>query len=543
MIVNIDAKKILELFKGGALNLELNKAYIDSLNVFPVPDGDTGTNMTLTMNSTLKEMNNANSENMVNLCKAMSTGALKGARGNSGVILSQIFKGMSSVLSEVDLVNTKTFSRALKQGATIAYEVVSQPKEGTILTIIRMVAAYALKISTRTADYDSFFQQILKYGKKVLAETPEMLPVLKKAGVVDAGGAGLLMIFEGMFNILTGVEMKAISKPEIISNVQVNNTPDQIEDFDNINFSYCTEFFIINLLSKTTLSDIDKLKDKLNEIGDCVLVIGDLNLVKVHVHTNNPDKAIGYGLKLGELNKLKIDNMVQQFRELHATSEPVKIRKAVGLMAICNGEGLKNIFKDLRADVVIEGGQTMNPSVEDIASAVEEVNADIVYILPNNSNIILAAEQAKGLINTEIVVIPSKDIPQGIAAAINYNPEAGTEENIEMMRRAIGAVRSGLVTHAVRDTEMDGYELHDGDIIGIFGNIAAKGDNVAQVTKDLIKKMENDDSSTITLYYGLDITLEEAEKLKAEIIKTHPFFDVLTYNGGQQHYYYYVSVE
>lgn len=542
MIVNIDAKKILDLFKGGALNLELNKAYIDSLNVFPVPDGDTGTNMTLTMNSTLKEMNNADSANMVNMCRAMSTGALKGARGNSGVILSQIFKGMSNVLSEVDLVNTKTFSRALKQGATIAYEVVSQPKEGTILTIIRMVAAYALKISTRTADYDSFFQQILKYGKKVLSETPDMLPVLKKAGVVDAGGAGLLMIFEGMYNILTGVEMKAVAKAEVII-VEPSSTPDQIEDFENINFSYCTEFFIINLLPKTTLSDIDKLKDKLNEIGDCVLVIGDLNLVKVHVHTNNPDKAIGYGLKLGELNKLKIDNMVQQFRELHAVDEPVKVRKPVGLMAICNGEGLKNIFKDLRADVVIEGGQTMNPSVENIAAAVEEVNADIVYILPNNGNIILAAEQAKGLIDSEIVVIPSKDIPQGIAAAINYNPEAGVEENIEMMRRAIGAVRSGLVTHAVRDTEMDGYELHDGDIIGIFGNIAAKGDNVSQVTKDLISKMETEDSSTITLYYGLEITLDEAEKLKAEIIKTHPFIDVLTYNGGQQHYYYYVSVE
>ncbi|NLT18963.1 MAG: DAK2 domain protein [Firmicutes bacterium ADurb.Bin080] len=542
MITNIDAKKILEIFKGGELNLELNKAYIDSLNVFPVPDGDTGTNMTLTMNSTLKEMSLSDPENMVSVCKGMSVGALKGARGNSGVILSQIFKGMANVLSEVDLINTKTFSRALAQGSQVAYEVVAQPKEGTILTIIRMVSAYALKISTRTSDYETFFTQILKQGKKVLADTPNMLPVLKKAGVVDAGGAGLLIILEGMYNILVGIEMKALQKPEVL-NIDVSDNPDEIQDFENINFSYCTEFFIINLLPKTTISDIDKLRDSLNEIGDCVLVIGDLNLVKVHVHTNNPDKAIGFGLKLGELNKLKIDNMVQQFRELHKPNEKMSVRKPVGMMAICNGEGLKNIFTELRADIVIEGGQTMNPSVEDISAAVNKVNADTVYVLPNNSNIILAAEQAKGLTDSNIVVIPSKDIPQGIAAAINYNPEAGEEENVEMMRRAISSIRSGMVTHAVRDTEMDGYELHDGDIIGIYGNIAAKGDNIKQVTKDLISKMIDEDSSTVTLYRGAEVSEEESEILKNELLKEHLFFDILVYSGGQQHYYYYVAVE
>jgi DAK2 domain fusion protein YloV len=542
MITNIDAKKILEIFKGGELNLELNKAYIDSLNVFPVPDGDTGTNMTLTMNSTLKEMSLSDPENMVSVCKGMSVGALKGARGNSGVILSQIFKGMANVLSEVDLINTKTFSRALAQGSQVAYEVVAQPKEGTILTIIRMVSAYALKISTRTSDYETFFTQILKQGKKVLADTPNMLPVLKKAGVVDAGGAGLLIILEGMYNILVGIEMKALQKPEVL-NIDVSDNPDEIQDFENINFSYCTEFFIINLLPKTTISDIDKLRDSLNEIGDCVLVIGDLNLVKVHVHTNNPDKAIGFGLKLGELNKLKIDNMVQQFRELHKPNEKMSVRKPVGMMAICNGEGLKNIFTELRADIVIEGGQTMNPSVEDISAAVNKVNADTVYVLPNNSNIILAAEQAKGLTDSNIVVIPSKDIPQGIAAAINYNPEAGEEENVEMMRRAISSIRSGMVTHAVRDTEMEGYELHDGDIIGIYGNIAAKGDNIKQVTKDLISKMIDEDSSTVTLYRGAEVSEEESEILKNELLKEHLFFDILVYSGGQQHYYYYVAVE
>ena len=542
MITNIDAKKILEIFRGGALNLELNKTYIDSLNVFPVPDGDTGTNMTLTMNSTLKEMSSSDSENMVSMCKGMSVGALKGARGNSGVILSQIFKGMANVLSEVDLINTKTFSRALAQGSQVAYGVVAQPKEGTILTIIRMVSAYALKISTRTSDYETLFTQILKQGKKVLADTPNMLPVLKKAGVVDAGGAGLLTILEGMYNILAGIEMKALQKPEVL-NIDISDNPEEIQDFENINFSYCTEFFIINLLPKTTMSDIDKLRDSLNEIGDCVLVIGDLNLVKVHVHTNNPDKAIGYGLKLGELNKLKIDNMVQQFRELHKPNENMSVRKPVGMMAICNGEGLKNIFTELRADIVIEGGQTMNPSVEDISAAVNKINADTVYVLPNNSNIILAAEQAKGLSDSTIVVIPSKDIPQGIAAAINYNPEAGEEENIEMMRRAISSIRSGMVTHAVRDTEMDGYELHDGDIIGIYGNIAAKGESINLVTKDLIGKMVDEESSTITLYRGAEVSEEESEMLKNELLKEHAFFDVLIYNGGQQHYYYYVAVE
>jgi uncharacterized protein len=369
-----------------------------------------------------------------------------------------------------------------------------------------------------------------------------MLPVLKKAGVVDAGGAGLLIILEGMYNILVGIEMKALQKPEVL-NIDVSDNPDEIQDFENINFSYCTEFFIINLLPKTTISDIDKLRDSLNEIGDCVLVIGDLNLVKVHVHTNNPDKAIGFGLKLGELNKLKIDNMVQQFRELHKPNEKMSVRKPVGMMAICNGEGLKNIFTELRADIVIEGGQTMNPSVEDISAAVNKVNADTVYVLPNNSNIILAAEQAKGLTDSNIVVIPSKDIPQGIAAAINYNPEAGEEENVEMMRRAISSIRSGMVTHAVRDTEMDGYELHDGDIIGIYGNIAAKGDNIKQVTKDLISKMIDEDSSTVTLYRGAEVSEEESEILKNELLKEHLFFDILVYSGGQQHYYYYVAVE
>lgn len=542
MITNIDSKKILEMFRGGAQNLGLNREYIDSLNVFPVPDGDTGTNMMLTVNTTLKEMESSDSTNIVSLCQGLSVGALKGARGNSGVILSQIFRGMALILAEIDVINTKTFARALQKGSEVAYEGVPSPKEGTILTVIRLIGDYAMRVSTRNKDFLAFFTLILKQGHKVLDDTPNMLPVLKKAGVVDAGGAGLLVILEGMYNILAGIEMKEIEKPVVIQSLS-DDSVDDIHDFEDIKYSYCTEFFIINFLPKTTLSDIDKLRDKLHELGDCVLVIGGLDMVKVHVHTNNPDKVLGFALKLGELNNLKIDNMPQQYREILQNKEKAKLRKAVGLVSICNGDGLKEIFKELNVDIVIEGGQTMNPSVEDIVAAIEEVQAEKVYILPNNGNIIMAAEQAKGLTKTDVVVIPTKDVAQGVAAAMNFNPEAGEEENVEMMRRTISSIRSGQVTHAVRDTEMDGYDLHDGDIIGIYGNIVAKGDNVAKVTKELISHLLKEDNYSVTLYYGNNVDIAEAEALQAELQDIYQYIDIILYYGGQQHYYYYVAIE
>ena len=536
---------IRELFKGGAINLKNNSAYIDSLNVFPVPDGDTGTNMNLTVTSSIKEMDAVAEDRMDLVCEAFARGALKGARGNSGVILSQIFKGMSLVMGECTEVTTKIFARALKNGSNAAYDVVTHPKEGTILTVIRLVSDYALKISTKRKDFIEFFDLLLVKGEEVVKSTPEMLPVLKKAGVVDAGGKGLLTILYGMSNVLKGVPMQEISPAEGGQERSEDffDAPD-VHDLDDIKFAYCTEFFIINMKKKTTLSDIDKLRDKLNNIGDCVIVVGDLTLVKVHVHTNNPDKALGYALMLGELDKPKIENMLEQNRALKKSREERKEEvKPVSLVSICNGEGIKRIFTELRVDKILEGGQTMNPSVADIVGLVDSTGSDTVYILPNNSNIVLAAEQARELTKAKLVVIATKNIPQGITAAINFNPEASEEENVEMMRRAIQSVRSAQVTRAVRDTEMDGFDLHNGDVIGIYDRIVAKGDSVNEVAREVVAQMVSDETAAISLYYGAGLEASVAEELQAVLQDEYPFHDVMVYEGGQQHYFYYISVE
>ena len=543
MTTRIDTSRVREMFEGGALNLENNINLVNSLNVFPVPDGDTGTNMTMTMTSSVKEMAAVEENRMDLVCQALAKGALRGARGNSGVILSQIFKGMASVLGDSDEVTTKIFARALKAGSDSAYDAVTYPKEGTILTVIRLVAQYSVKISSKKSDFEEFFKLILTKGAEVLDATPEMLPVLKKAGVVDAGGKGLLLILEGMYNVLTGVKMEKTAETEAVSLPEMQSEGEFTDshDPDEIHFQYCTEFFIINLFKKTTLSDIDKLRDKLNKIGDCVIVVGDLSLVKVHVHTNNPDKALGYALQLGELDKPKIENMVEQNKALKQKKKaPLK---PTALVSICTGDGIAKIFKELRVDKILEGGQTMNPSVSDIVDLVDSVGAKTVYILPNNGNIVLAAEQAKELTKAKLVVIATKNIPQGIAAAMNFNHDANEEENTEMMRRAIQNVRSGQVTHSVRDTEMDGFELKNGDIIGIYDKIVAKGSDINEVTKALVEKMLTDDSASISLYYGEGVDKETADKLVEELTEEYPFHDVMAYEGGQQHYYYYVSVE
>lgn len=536
---------IRELFKGGAINLKNNSAYIDSLNVFPVPDGDTGTNMNLTVTSSVKEMDAVAEDRMDLVCEAFARGALKGARGNSGVILSQIFKGMSLVMSEYNEVTTKIFARALKNGSNAAYDVVTHPKEGTILTVVRLVSDYALKISTKKKDFIEFFDLLLVKGEEVVKSTPEMLPVLKKAGVVDAGGKGLLTILYGMSNVLKGVPMQELSPAEAgqEKGEDLFDAPD-VHDLDDIKFAYCTEFFIINMKKKTTLSDIDKLRDKLNNIGDCVIVVGDLTLVKVHVHTNNPDKALGYALMLGELDKPKIENMLEQNRALKKSREERKEEvKPVSLVSICNGEGIKRIFTELRVDKILEGGQTMNPSVEDIVELVDSTGSNTVYILPNNSNIVLAAEQARELTKAKLVVIATKNIPQGITAAINFNPEASEEENVEMMCRAIRSVKSAQVTRAVRDTEMDGFDLHNGDVIGIYDRIVAKGDSVNEVAREVVAQMVTDETAAISLYYGAGLEASVAEELQAVLQDEYPFHDVMVYEGGQQHYFYYISVE
>lgn len=543
MTTRIDTSRVREMFEGGALNLENNINLVNSLNVFPVPDGDTGTNMTMTMTSSVKEMAAVEENRMDLVCQALAKGALRGARGNSGVILSQIFKGMASVLGDSDEVTTKIFARALKAGSDSAYDAVTYPKEGTILTVIRLVAQYSVKISSKKSNFEDFFKLILTKGAEVLDATPDMLPVLKKAGVVDAGGKGLLLILEGMYNVLTGVKMEKTAETEAVSLPEMQSEGEFTDshDPDEIHFQYCTEFFIINLFKKTTLSDIDKLRDKLNKIGDCVIVVGDLSLVKVHVHTNNPDKALGYALQLGELDKPKIENMVEQNKALKKKKKaPLK---PTALVSICTGDGIAKIFKELRVDKILEGGQTMNPSVSNIVDLVDSVGAKTVYILPNNGNIVLAAEQAKELTKAKLVVIATKNIPQGIAAAMNFNHDANEEENTEMMRRAIQNVRSGQVTHSVRDTEMDGFELKNGDIIGIYDKIVAKGSDINEVTKALVEKMLTDDSASISLYYGEGVDKETADKLVEELTEEYPFHDVMAYEGGQQHYYYYVSVE
>ena len=543
MTTRIDTSRVREMFEGGALNLENNINLVNSLNVFPVPDGDTGTNMTMTMTSSVKEMAAVEENRMDLVCQALAKGALRGARGNSGVILSQIFKGMASVLGDSDEVTTKIFARALKAGSDSAYDAVTYPKEGTILTVIRLVAQYSVKISSKKSNFEDFFKLILTKGAEVLDATPDMLPVLKKAGVVDAGGKGLLLILEGMYNVLTGVKMEKTAETEAVSLPEMQSEEEftYSHDPDEIHFQYCTEFFIINLFKKTTLSDIDKLRDKLNKIGDCVIVVGDLSLVKVHVHTNNPDKALGYALQLGELDKPKIENMVEQNKALKKKKKaPLK---PTALVSICTGDGIAKIFKELRVDKILEGGQTMNPSVSNIVDLVDSVGAKTVYILPNNGNIVLAAEQAKELTKAKLVVIATKNIPQGIAAAMNFNHDANEEENTEMMRRAIQNVRSGQVTHSVRDTEMDGFELKNGDIIGIYDKIVAKGSDINEVTKALVEKMLTDDSASISLYYGEGVDKETADKLVEELTEEYPFHDVMAYEGGQQHYYYYVSVE
>ncbi|MFA5449894.1 MAG: DAK2 domain-containing protein [Clostridia bacterium] len=541
MITNINSSDILRVFKGAAKNLDINKALIDSLNVFPVPDGDTGTNMSLTLSSTVKELESVETDDAKVLCDAFSRGALKGARGNSGVILSQIFKGMSEVMGEARVINSRVFAQALKHGSDVAYDVVTQPKEGTILTVIRLMGDYAIKIAPRKTDFLEFFELILKRGDEVLSDTPNMLPVLKKAGVVDAGGKGLLVILSGMYNTLAGIEMEELplESGEI---AQIQALQPDVHNLEDVEFAYCTEFFVINLKKSATVSDIDKLRDKLSEIGDCVLVIGDLSLVKVHIHTNNPDKALGYALALGELDRPKIENMLEQAREFKKEVEKKK-NKPMGLVTVCVGDGISDIFKELGADAVVEGGQTMNPSVSDIVNIVDSVSADTVFILPNNSNIILAAEQARELTKPHLVVIATKNIPQGIAAAINFNTEISVEENTRAMQKAAEGVRSGQVTYAVRNTEIDGFELKNGDIIGIYSGIVAKGSDIDTVTSEVVAKMTDDTTSVITLYYGEGVEEEGANALAELLQGQYPYHDVMVYYGGQGHYYYFISVE
>lgn len=532
-----------KMFQSGVKLLDINRAYIDSLNVFPVPDGDTGTNMSLTLQSSVKEVTSGPANSLAETAELISKGALRGARGNSGVITSQILRGFCNEIKEHENIDTKIFAKALKTGTEVAYKAVSKPKEGTMLTVIRVIAENALQICRQETDMGKFLQKILIAGEEILQQTPDMLPVLKKAGVVDAGGRGLVILFTGMHKAYMGEEIEGselnFDSPQVAVSVQHAD----ITNLDDIEFAYCTEFFVVNLNKKTTQVDIDKLRDYLMTIGDCVIVVGDLDLIKVHVHTNKPGKALSRALELGELDKIKIENMLEQNRQMLAQYEAEK--KEQGMLAVCAGEGLKQIFMDLLVDNVIEGGQTMNPSASDIAEAASRINSDNIYIFPNNKNIILAAEQAKALVEHKTLhVIPTKNIPQGLSAALAFNPDSSVEENIANMSSALDSVSAGQVTYAVRSTAVDGFDLNQGDIIGLDNKtIRAKGDDIGEVTRSLIRSMRTALHTMITLYFGADVTQEQAESLKAEITQEFEDCEVEVYLGGQPIYYYIVSLE
>ncbi len=543
----IDGVLLRDMMVAGAAMLEKNREAVDALNVFPVPDGDTGTNMSLTMNSATREMSQKEHRTAGDAAAAMAKGALRGARGNSGVITSQLYRGFARALEGVERVTPVQFANALKCGAETGYKAVMKPKEGTILTVARVIAEEAVKQAERTPDdYDALFTNILTTGEKILKKTQQMLPALTAAGVVDAGGRGLLLIYMGYAACLRGEDLPVSKEDDEIG------TPTFEDDHDalgEIKFAYCTEFLIQNLYPDILEEDIDSFRRRLNRIGDCVLVVGDLSLVKVHVHTNEPGKALEYGLSLGELVNLKIENMVQQRRDNQAAkaqkAEEEKPAKEYGMVAVSLGEGFNSIFRDLTVDSIVEGGQTMNPSIEDLSDAIEKTHAKTVFVLPNNGNVILAAQQAAQLAeDKKVVVIPTKNVAMGIAAAIAFQPEQGVEDNASAMEEAAQRVRTGTVTYAVRDTDIDDKHINEGDIIGLYnGAIHTVGSNIHDVTRDLMQAIVTEDDELITVYYGKDTSEEDAQALTDELAELYGDCDVEMQMGGQPLYYYLVSVE
>ena len=540
----INGSALRKMFANAFSLVEENKQNIDALNVFPVPDGDTGTNMSLTLKSAVAEMNACESNTIESVCVAFNRGALKGARGNSGVITSQIIKGLCSVLMGCETeVDVKTFAKAVQSGAEMAYKAVTVPKEGTILTVIKAMAEKAKQVKGSAKTFEEFFTEVIAHGEATLQMTPDMLPVLKKAGVVDAGGRGLMFMFSGFYKALTG-EMTEI---EFVDNVEKDVTSEELhidyESLADIKFAYCTEFFIINIYEKTTDADINALRTRLMEIGDCVVCVGDLQLVKVHVHTNEPNRALGYALQLGELNGVKIENMLEQNRQLRKKAEKAPM-KEFGMIAVAAGDGLNSVFKDIDVDYIISGGQTMNPSANDIATAAEKVNAKNIFVFPNNKNIIMSAEQANDITDKNLIVIPTKTIPQGISAVLAFDANSTIEENKENMMEVISNVHSGSVTYAVRTTNVDGIDVKVGDIMGLDEHsVLTVGKNVTDTTVDLVEKIVKEDSSNITLFYGEGVTEEDTKILMKKLEDKFPHQDISIVFGGQPVYYYIISIE
>ncbi len=546
--MTISGAQFRDMILSGAVLLEKNKKAIDSLNVFPVPDGDTGTNMCMTMQSAVREIRALpDTAGVTEVADALSIGALRGARGNSGVILSQIFRGFANALKGTAVMDAKALSCALTSGSESAYKAVMKPKEGTILTVSRIIAEQVAQTLEQGANVYRLMDCVLESGEKALADTPNLLPVLKEAGVVDSGGKGLLTIYKGFKLSLDGEEVENYEElvPQEAASVPASGS-DSFSG-ENIQFGYCTEFFIIHPLTADGFleADVDLFRGHLNRLGDSVVVAFDKDLVKVHVHSNAPGKVLQMALRLGELDHLKIENMREQNRAF--MEERKRSEKEFGIIAVSCGEGLDAMFRALAVDEIISGGQTMNPSIDTIASAINRVNARNVFILPNNSNIILAAQEAAQLTEKHIVLIPTKTIPQGIAACMAYSADETVEANEQNMREAFAEVISGAVTYAVRKTKFDGKEIAEGDIIGLMDNKLCSVDgNIDSVCLDLLQKMaekKGEQDGTITLYYGADITPENAAAICEKVETAFPDAEVLVQPGGQPLYYYYMSMQ
>ena len=547
----INVEMLAKMFLAGAGNIEAKKEFINELNVFPVPDGDTGTNMSLTIMAAAKEVSALEKLNMKDLAKAISSGSLRGARGNSGVILSQLFRGFTKAIKEVKEIDCLILANALDKAKETAYKAVMKPKEGTILTVARGIADKGWELAEETDDLEVFIPEIIKHAEHVLSKTPDMLPVLKEAGVVDSGGQGLLEVLKGAYDAFLG---KEIDYSAIASSTGAAVTKVSAEAATEIKFGYCTEF-IIMAEREFTEEDEKTFKAYLESIGDSIVCVADDEIVKVHVHTNDPGLAIQKALTYGQLSRMKIDNMREEHEEKlirdaqklakEQKEKKKEAQKEFGFIAVSIGEGLNEIFKELGVDYIIEGGQTMNPSTDDMLNAIDEVNAKHVFIFPNNKNITLAANQAKSLVkDKEVIVIPTKTVPQGITAIINFVPDLSAEENEEVMLEEIKNVKTGQVTYAVRDTHIDDKEIHKDDIMGIGDSgIIAVGTDIAATTKEMLETLVDEDSELISIYYGADGSEEDAEKLTAEIEEKYPSVDVDTHFGGQPIYYYVLAVE
>ena len=546
----IDGLLLREMVLAGAALLEKNREMVDALNVFPVPDGDTGTNMSLTMASATREISAKEYDRADQAAEALSKGALRGARGNSGVITSQLYRGFAKAISGLDKITPVDFAAALQRGAETAYKAVMKPKEGTILTVARVIAEDAVRQAQQAPDdYDALFNTILQSGEAILKRTPEMLPVLKQAGVVDAGGRGLLLIYTGYAAVLRGESLE-----EVVATAETEESPEAefVDDHEaviaqELQFAYHTFFRVQPLKTGLQDSEIDHFRRRLNRIGDCVHVVVTAEEIQAHVHTGDPGRVLQYGMELGELADVAVENLAEKRRELLRQQEEAVQKeppKPYGMVSVSLGEGFSRILKDLQVDGIVEGGQTMNPSIEDLQKAIDSVNAETIFVFPNNGNIVLAAQQAAELSEKEVRVIPTKNVAMGIAAAVAFQPDLSADENAQRMEEAAQRVRTGTITYAVRDSDFENMHISEGDLIGLHnGKVQFQAHSVHDVAIALVKEIVTEDDGLITIYYGADTKEEDAQALGAEIEELCPDCDVEVHAGGQPLYYYLIAVE